>query len=71
MPAGTRRKNIKVVKKRVDLPAELVFRFDRLPQNFDPARGEAAFGRWSQVMTELLRSYIHTEESKLGGQANV
>ncbi len=70
MAIGTRREKLQVVKKRVDIPAELVFRFERLPANFDPARGEAIYGRWSQVMTRLLESYIHQEESKLG-EANV
>ncbi len=59
------------VKKRVDIPADLVYRFEKLPQHFDASRQEAIFGHWSAVMSELLKQYILTEERKLAEKSNV
>ena len=65
-PMGHRRLDGKAkVKKRVDIPADLVYRFEKLPQHFDHSRQEPIFGHWSAVMSELLKQYILAEESKL------
>ena len=69
MALGVRRQGIRVVKKRIDLPAELVFRFEKLPGNYDASRQEVIFGKWSQVLTELLEQYIISEETELAAKA--
>ena len=69
MALGIRRRGIQTVKKRIDLPAELVFRFEKLPGNYDASRQEVIFGKWSQVLTELLRQYIISEEIALKEKA--
>ncbi len=64
-PYGVRRRGGAIVKKRVDIPADLVYRFEKLPQHFDTSRNEPIFGHWSAVMSELLRQYVISEETKL------
>ena len=66
---GHRRRGIETVKKRVDIPKDLVFRFEKLPAHFNPATGEPFFGHWSIVLTELLRDYIILKEGELLGSA--
>ncbi len=65
MALGIRRQGLQTVKKRVDLPKDLVYRFEMLPSNYDSSRQEVIFGKWSQVITELLRQYIISEELEL------
>jgi len=65
MPAGTRREGLATRQKRIDLPIELIYRFEKLPQNFNPATQEPIFGVWSQRLSELLEAYIIQEELKL------
>ena len=69
-PYGSRRMGGGKVKKRVDIPADLVYRFEKLPQHYDASRQEPIFGHWSAVMSELLRQYILAEETKLAEKSN-
>lgn len=66
-PDAYRRKDgIAKVKKRVDIPADLIYRFEKLPEHYNPATGEPHFGHWSTIMSELLRAYILEKEAQLG-----
>lgn len=71
MAAGTRRKGIQTVKWRVDIPADLAFRFEKLPSVYDTSRCEVIFGKRSQILTELLKQYIISEETSLLHKASL